>query len=132
MRRFLLPVIALGLVGAACAPRAIREAPPPAELPGGQVVGEGLASYYGEGLDGRLTASGERFDRHAFTAAHRRLPFGTCLRVVNLDNGRATRVRVNDRGPYSGRRILDVSEAAARQLGMLHAGVARVRLLTCP
>ena len=65
------------------------------------------------------------------TAAHRTLPFGTCLRVTNLENGRAVDVRVNDRGPYAAGRILDVSEAAARALGMRDRGVTRVRLERC-
>jgi len=65
------------------------------------------------------------------TAAHRSLPFGTCLRVTNLENGRAVEVRVNDRGPYAGGRILDVSEAAAQSLGMHAQGITRVRLRPC-
>lgn len=94
-------------------------------------VAEGLASFYGKGFHGRLTANGERFDRNAATAAHRKMPFGSCLFVVNTDNGRSTKVRVNDRGPYSGKRIIDVSEGAARKLGMLEKGVVRVRLYRC-
>ena len=90
-----------------------------------------MASFYGPGFEGKLTANGERFDPQAFTAAHRTLRFGTCLEVLNLGNGRTTRVRVNDRGPYAGGRILDVSVAAARALGMLERGVARVRLTRC-
>lgn len=92
---------------------------------------EGLASFYGEGFQGRTTANGERFDRRAMTAAHRTLPFGSCVRVENLGNGRSVEVRVNDRGPYVRGRIIDVSEAAARELGMLQQGVARVRLSPC-
>ena len=94
-------------------------------------IGTGLASYYGAGLHGRPTASGERFDRSDFTAAHRRLPFGTCVVVVNAENGRSVRVRVNDRGPFAGGRVIDVSEAAARELGMLVRGVVPVRLYRC-
>jgi rare lipoprotein A len=89
---------------------------------------DGLASYYGASFAGRRTASGERFDPNALTAAHRDLPFGTRIRVTNLDNGRAVIVRVNDRGPFADGRIVDVSWAAARELGMLRSGVARVRL----
>lgn len=104
-----------------------------ATLPGfRRDLGEGLASYYGAGLDGRPTASGERFDKDALTAAHRSLPFGACVEVLNLANGRSVQVRINDRGPYARGRIIDVSEAAARQLGMIEAGVARVRLQACP
>ena len=94
-------------------------------------VGEGLASFYGPGLHGNLTANGERFDQNAMTAAHRKLRFGTCLQVVNLANGRRVRVRINDRGPYIDGRIIDLSKAAARKLDMLDEGVARVRLYRC-
>lgn len=86
------------------------------------------ASWYGEPHHGRPTASGERFDRNRLTAAHPRLPFGTILKVTNLDNGRQVFVRVNDRGPFSPKRDLDVSEAAARRLGMLDAGEALVSI----
>ncbi len=91
-------------------------------------LGEGMASFYGEGFHGRPTASGERFDKEAMTAAHRTLRFGSCVRVVNVANGRTVEVRVNDRGPFVHGRIIDVSEGAARRLGMIQAGVARVRL----
>lgn len=92
---------------------------------------EGEASWYGPGLYGRKTASGEVLRPGTLTAAHRTLPFGTCLRVTNLENGRAVEVRVNDRGPYVAGRILDVSETAARALGMHGRGVTRVRLERC-
>ena len=92
---------------------------------------EGEASWYGPGLYGRKTASGEVLRPGTMTAAHRTLPFGTCLRVTNLENGRAVEVRVNDRGPYSGHRIIDLSEAAARSLGIIDRGVSRVRLYSC-
>ena len=133
--RRLLPLLWV-LALPACFPRAAREEEPlprgTARGPGrGEVVGEGLASYYGAELQGRRTASGELFDRHAFTAAHRTLRFGTCLEVVNLENGRTVRVRVNDRGPFAAKRVLDLSEAAAKRLGMVGAGVARVRMLRC-
>ena len=93
---------------------------------------EGEASWYGPGLYGRKTASGEVLRPGMLTAAHRTLPFGTCLRVTNLENGRAVEVRVNDRGPYAASRIIDVSETAARALGMRGQGVTRVRLDRCP
>jgi rare lipoprotein A len=86
-------------------------------------VQRGLASWYGES---QMTASGERFDKHAMTAAHRSLPLGTHVRVTNQRNGRAVTVRINDRGPYAGGRIIDLSEAAARQLHMIEAGVVPV------
>lgn len=88
----------------------------------------GAASYYGPGFHGKLTASGETFDMYAMTCAHPSLPFGTLLRVVNLDNDREVTVRVNDRGPYVGGRIVDLSYGAAERLGMLDAGVAGVVL----
>lgn len=88
----------------------------------------GMASFYAREHDGRRTASGERFDMRAMTAAHRTLPFGTRVRVTNLDNGRRTVVRINDRGPFRRGRIIDVSYAAARALGLVASGVAKVRI----
>jgi len=85
----------------------------------------GLAAYYSSS---HATASGERFNRGALTAAHRTLPFGTLVRVTRTDNGRSVVVRINDRGPYGGGRIIDVSVAAAQQLGMTGRGVAPVVL----
>jgi len=104
-----------------------------AHAPGGPAspIGEGIASYYGAALRGNRTANGERFDPGAFTAAHRTLAFGTCLRVENVDNGRSVRVRINDRGPFVQGRIVDVSEAAARALDFIQRGVARVKLFLC-
>lgn len=96
--------------------------------PQGTPVLEGVASFYGPGLAGHLTANGERFDPEAMTAAHRTLPFGSRVRVTNLDNGRSVVVRINDRGPYAHERVIDVSLAAARRLEMVHRGVAHVRL----
>ncbi len=89
---------------------------------------EGTASWYGPGFDGRRTASGEPFDMHGMTAAHRRLPFGTLVEVTNRDNGRRVELRINDRGPFVRGRILDVSFAAAEALGMLGRGTAPVEL----
>lgn len=91
----------------------------------------GLASWYGPRFQGRRTASGERFDRSALTAAHRSLPFGTCAEVTNLENGRRVEVRINDRGPHARDRIIDVSEEAAKRLGIIDAGVARVAVRRC-
>lgn len=95
-------------------------------LPGAR-NGIGNASWYGGLFHGRRAASGERFDMHAHTAAHKTLPFGTLLLVTNLANGKTTLVRVTDRGPYSHGRTLDVSRAAAEALGMIRSGVAQVR-----
>ncbi len=89
----------------------------------------GVASYYGEGFHGNLTANGETFDMYALTCAHLTLPFNTVLRVLNLDNDREVTVRVNDRGPYVGGRIIDLSRGAAEDLGMLEAGTANVLLM---
>ena len=88
----------------------------------------GQASWYGQEFDRRLTASGERFDPGLLTGAHRTLPLGSRVRVTNLHNGRSVLVTINDRGPYFGRREIDLSYGAARVLGMLHRGVARVRI----
>jgi rare lipoprotein A len=90
----------------------------------------GTASWYGPGFHGKKTASGERFNQHRLTAAHPRLPLGTRARVTNLYNGRAVEVTINDRGPYCGGRIIDLSRAAARQLAM--GGTARVRVEAMP
>jgi rare lipoprotein A len=88
----------------------------------------GRASYYASALEGNKTADGSIFDGDAFTAAHRSLPFGTVVRVTNLANGRMVKVRVNDRGPFTRRMVIDLSEAAARELGMFRRGIARVTL----
>lgn len=103
--------------------------PPPVTYPGAGWSQTGTASWYGPGFHGKATASGERYDMEALTAAHRRLAFGTRVRVENLDNGRVIDVRINDRGPFVGGRIIDLSRAAARALGMLGPGTAPVRLL---
>ncbi|HEV2746244.1 MAG TPA: septal ring lytic transglycosylase RlpA family protein [Allosphingosinicella sp.] len=93
-----------------------------------EAVGEGEASYYGHELAGNRTASGERFNPHGLTAAHRTLPLGSTLRVTNQANGKSVVVRVNDRGPFAGHRILDLSLGAAKRIDMFRAGKARVRL----
>lgn len=89
---------------------------------------EAVASYYGAEFHGRPTSSGEIFDMNAFTAAHKTLPFGTMLEVTNLENGKMVVVRVNDRGPFVADRELDVSRAAALELGMITTGTARVSI----
>jgi peptidoglycan lytic transglycosylase len=102
-------------------------APPSQPTQPAAVILIGRASWYGQAHHGLVTASGERFDMYALTAAHRTLPFGTRLRVVNLDNDRAVEVRVNDRGPIVPGRILDLSYAAARALGAVGAGIIPIR-----
>ncbi|MCS7298176.1 MAG: septal ring lytic transglycosylase RlpA family protein [Bacteroidia bacterium] len=91
-------------------------------------VEEGEASYYAPSFHGRRTASGEKYDRQAMTAAHRTLPFGTFVRVTDQTNGRSVVVRINDRGPHRPGRIIDLSEKAARELGLIEKGITRVRL----
>mgnify|MGYP001498712380 CR=1 FL=1 len=88
----------------------------------------GVASWYGKGLSGRRTASGTRFNPNELTAAHKSLPLGTRVLVTNLSNGRETLLKITDRGPYSGRRILDVSHKAAEKLGMIKTGTARIKI----
>ena len=92
----------------------------------------GVASYYAHQHDGLRTASGERFDMSAMTAAHRTLPFGTRVKVTNLGNGRAVVVRINDRGPFLKKRVIDLSYAAAQQLKMINSGTARVQIDILP
>lgn len=94
----------------------------------GRVLGKGVASWYGPGFHGRRTANGERFDENALTAAHKTLPFGTRVLVHNPRNGKQVVVRINDRGPFVRGRVIDVSRAAARALGMKHAGHVPVEL----
>lgn len=101
---------------------------PPA-APFGEAAEIGLASFYADRFHGRPTASGERYDRKALTAAHRRMPFGAVVQVTNLENGRSVRVRIIDRGPFVRGRVIDMSYAAAAQLGMLRKGVVRVRVV---
>jgi rare lipoprotein A len=126
VRPVALAATALGLLLTGCA--AGRGALRPDDVrPDGIVsVQEGSASWYGERWHGRRTASGERFDMHAYTAAHRTLPFGTRCRVTNQANGRKVVVRINDRGPDSHRRVIDLSYAAAAALDFVSAGHARV------
>ncbi|HOJ60405.1 MAG TPA: septal ring lytic transglycosylase RlpA family protein [bacterium] len=100
--------------------------PPPPGEPKEELVG--LATYYGPEFHGRRTASGERFNMYAMTAAHRTLPFNTTVRITNLENDKVAYVRINDRGPYHKGRIIDLSRAAARELEFEHKGTARVRV----
>lgn len=93
-----------------------------------RTLGNGVASYYGRRFHGRRTANGERFDMSALTAAHKTLPFGSRVRVTNLANGRSVVVRINDRGPFSRGRHIDLSRRAAEEIGMISAGHARVQM----
>jgi len=94
----------------------------------GDRIQKGVASWYGRPFHGRKTANGERYDMNQHTAAHKSLPFGTWILVKNLDNGRQTRVRINDRGPFKRGRIIDLSRGAAQSLDMIGTGTARVAL----
>ena len=95
---------------------------------GYELIAEGEASYYGVELAGNRTASGEIFDPSELTAAHRTLPMGSMLRVTNQSNGKSVIVRVNDRGPFVKKRIVDISRAAAEEISMVRAGKAMVSL----
>ena len=112
----------------------IKQAPPtriaPAPKPAPRVVhsSKGEASWYGPGFFGNRTANGEVFRPGTLTAAHRTLPFGTKVRVTNLWNGRTAVVRINDRGPFHGNRVIDIAHGAAQSLGLTASGVAQVRL----
>jgi len=108
----------------------VVKAPQPAAKPRAEpsYQAQGKASYYASRHHGRRTASGERLNNNAFTAAHRELPFGTKVKVTNLANDRSVVVRITDRGPHTRGRLIDLSQAAARELGMLRAGVAQVRV----
>ncbi len=103
----------------------VREPAPPPVVGGVQV---GVASWYGPGFHGNRTANGEIYDQYELTAAHPTLPLGTRAMVTNLHNGRAVEVRINDRGPFVGGRVIDLSYAAARSIGMVGPGTARVRV----
>ena len=129
LRPLLLGVSVVALSACSGGPVTPAAAAPATFEPQAPTLAEtGTASWYGRWHQGRLTASGERFDARAFTAAHRSLPFGTILRVTNLATGEMVKVRVNDRGPYVRGRTLDLSAAAAKALGITKDGVARVRI----
>lgn len=108
-------------------PAPVFEEPAPS-VPQGTLIGRGSASYYAARFHGRRTASGERFDNADMTAAHRTLPFGSLVRVTNPANGRSVVVRINDRGPFTRDRMIDVSRAAAEELGLVARGHATVEL----
>jgi rare lipoprotein A len=127
LRRITLGGIAIALV---LIPLLAMDEPAEARMghSGAVYVQEGKASWYGSGFHGRKTASGERFNPHRLTAAHRRLPLGTKAKVTNLHNGRTVEVEITDRGPYVRGRIIDLSKAAAERLGMKRTGTTLVLL----
>ena len=128
MRRFFLFCLAFGLALTACTPatRSGGTAPPQGRpvFPGAN----GYASWYGPGFAGKRTANGEVFDPSQLTAAHKTLPFGTQVRVTNLNNGRSVVVRINDRGPFVRGRVIDLSRRAAQAIDMIGSGTAPVSL----
>jgi rare lipoprotein A len=124
-------LLAALVAAAGCGRQPVRATVPPAP-PGAPVPGvyveQGIASWYGIPFHGRRAANGEVYDMNQPTAAHRTLPFGSMVRVINLDNGRQTEVRITDRGPFIDGRIIDLSFAAARAVDMVGAGIVQVRL----
>ena len=122
MKRVPITICAAVLLGSllGCAASASRSVSKSSET--------GVASYYADKYHGRKTASGERFDMNALTAAHKTLPFGTKVKVTNLENGKSVIVRITDRGPFVKGRVIDLSLAAAKKIDMVKAGVAKVQL----
>ena len=120
----LLGVAVLVMIAGCARPRAVPEGPAPPIA----YEERGYASWYGRAHHGLRTASGEPYDMNRMTAAHRTLPFGTWIRVENLDNHRTVEVRINDRGPFVDQRILDLSHAAARVIGAIGPGLVPIRL----
>ncbi len=128
MNRILPLILLLSLI--ACAPQTRSATSNPASTTAGAATfyQDGTASWYGPNFVGRPTANGEIFDPSQLTAAHQTLPFDTLVRVTHLGNGRSVVVRINDRGPFVGRRVIDLSRAAAERINMIGSGTARVRL----
>lgn len=127
--RFCMYVAAVGIIGCVSSPRYTSTKYVVSSVGGTfSMVEEGIASYYGDEFDGRVTASGEIFDKDELTAAHKTLPFDTIVKVTNLNNKREVIVRINDRGPYKEGRIIDLSEAAAERLRMIEHGMVKVRI----
>lgn len=110
------------------APAADITTPPAVDLPKFQPIGAGMASFYGREMAGARTASGDRFDPAGLTAAHRTLPLGTRVQVTNSRTGDSVVVTINDRGPFHSNRVIDLSEAAARQIGIVRMGSGMVQL----
>jgi len=123
----LLPILvaSIGLAGACAQRKAPTTSPASIEHHHAET---GRASWYGKAPQGQRTASGERFDMHALTAAHRTLPFGTIVRVTDVRSGKSVDVRINDRGPFRRDLIIDLSYEAARKLGFVARGTARVQI----
>ncbi len=124
-------VIAVALLSlvlvASCGGKNLPPPVPPTEVEGYKE--KGMASWYGNPYHGRKTANGERYDMYQMTAAHKTLPFGTVVRVINLENGKKVEVRINDRGPFKKGRIIDLSYASAKKLDMIGPGVVKVKVV---
>ncbi|HTH28316.1 MAG TPA: septal ring lytic transglycosylase RlpA family protein [Sphingobium sp.] len=110
------------------APALAEDAAIPATVEASTDLGSGIASYFSREIAGNRTASGERCDPDTLTAAHRTAPFGSRMRVTNLATGKSVVVRINDRGPFRAGRVIDLSHAAAREIGMHRSGTAKVSL----
>ncbi|MBA4197038.1 MAG: septal ring lytic transglycosylase RlpA family lipoprotein [Chitinophaga sp.] len=125
MKKIVLAIIIFSLVLASCHHKSV-----PSNVSGeGKLITEtGYASYYGDKFDGGKTASGETFHQNKLTAAHKKLPFGTIVKVTNLSNNKSVTVRINDRGPFVSGRIIDLSKAAAQQIDLVAAGVTKVKI----
>ena len=143
MRTIAILAVAACCLALGCAPAPVYLGAPssgteqpsqPANRPGEgtAMTFSGLASYYGKEFHGRRCASGETFDMHALTAAHRTLPFGTIVKVTNDANGKSVQVRINDRGPFVADRIIDLSYAAAKAIGMLSVGPVKIEVVKYP
>ena len=133
MLRSLYPILLIALISIVITSCGTTErASKPVSYPdagAGEVIEEGVASWYCPNFHGKLTANGERYDMYGLTAAHRTLPFNTLLRVENLKNGESVVVRINDRGPFAKNRIIDLSKKAAQQIDMIGNGTAPVKLI---
>ena len=123
-RKVALLIVSLFSLGAGAVTPSLVQAEP--DNRSGRAVQSGRASWYGPGFHGRKTASGETFNANALTAAHRTLPFGTRVRVMNKSTGRSVVVRINDRGPYAHGRVIDLSRASAQAIGI--SGIGSVEL----
>ena len=122
-------IVSIFLVGCGTAlPRFTSERFAKPTIDNYSIIEDGIASYYAEEFNGKQTSSGEIYDMNQMTAAHQTLPFNTRVQITNLDNGKSIVVRINDRGPFKDNRIIDLSYAAAKSLGMISAGTAKVRL----
>jgi len=131
MRKLVMGCAVAGLIALSAKTEARSSAsvqPPRALVVPKEESETGEASWYGEEFQGNETANGEIYDLNGLTAAHPTLPFGTTVRVTNLKNSKNILLRINDRGPYIGRRLIDVSKAAAKRLGFIYSGTTRVRV----